>query len=120
MPTLQETFDRVAKHLLTQNQKCADPEDSTRCLYRGPNGLQCAAGCLIPEEMYREELENAPVDSKDYRGEQFSPVGVILESLGYDTAFVQRLQDIHDTQCVSSWKDALECLAIEFGLDCHF
>jgi hypothetical protein len=52
--TLQETFDKVCVHLLTQLQKSVflDSNGSMACAYRGPNGLKCAVGCLIPDELY--------------------------------------------------------------------
>ena len=48
--TLQEVFDIVSKHLLKQNERSGFSDDS--CSYRGPNGLKCAAGILIPDEEY--------------------------------------------------------------------
>lgn len=50
----QETFDRVAKHLLKQNKKSVN---GTQCMYRSSDGLQCALGCLIPDELYVPSLE---------------------------------------------------------------
>jgi len=54
----QEFFDKVARHLLTQNAKSIEAfERNAKCLYRGPNGMKCVAGCLIPDELYSENFE---------------------------------------------------------------
>jgi len=31
-----------------------------RCMYRGPNGTRCAAGQLIPDDLYSPDMENKP------------------------------------------------------------
>jgi hypothetical protein len=51
----QELFERVANHLLNQGSRSADSGDY--CLYRGPAGMMCAAGILIPDEAYKPEME---------------------------------------------------------------
>ena len=43
----QEVFDKVAIHLLTQNAKALN--SGGLCVYKTPNGLRCAVGCLIPD-----------------------------------------------------------------------
>ena len=50
----QEIFDKVAKHLLTQNERAVNA--SGRCKYR-INGLKCAAGILISDSDYLPEME---------------------------------------------------------------
>lgn len=53
--TLQEIYSTVRQHLLTQNARSAK---NGNCLYRGPNGTKCAAGALIPDEIYTPSIEN--------------------------------------------------------------
>lgn len=57
----QEIFDRVAKHLIEQDEPSAYGEDVPVCRYRltSPDGkqLSCAIGCLIPDDEYDERLE---------------------------------------------------------------
>ncbi len=45
--TAQEVYSQVRKHLLTQKMKSI--EEGKGCVYRGPDGLMCAAGCLISD-----------------------------------------------------------------------
>lgn len=63
--TKQEIFDRVVTHLAQQGEPalCMLPQadydtDGPSCAYRTPQGLKCAAGCLIPDEKYKPEFEN--------------------------------------------------------------
>ncbi len=53
--TKQEIFDTVALHLIKQGKKSVN--DIGRCLYRSPEGLKCAIGCLIPDEVYQRSME---------------------------------------------------------------
>ena len=57
--TSQEMFDKVAAHLRKQNAKSSSEEGE--CFYRGPNGTSCAIGCLLPDEIYRPEMEKKSV-----------------------------------------------------------
>lgn len=55
----QEIFDTVAKHLFKQgcrSKELDDDLDST-CLYRGPDGRMCAVGVLIPDSLYKVDME---------------------------------------------------------------
>lgn len=53
--TKKEIFSKVKTHLLTQNK--TSENESGRCLYRGPDKLKCAAGCLITDEQYDITME---------------------------------------------------------------
>jgi hypothetical protein len=108
--TLQEIFNIVSAHLLNQGQKSVS---NGICMYRGPNGLKCAAGCLIPDEEYNPEFEsnrwNVLVDD-----------GLIQNK--FKTEIVA-LQEIHDyapkndpEQCVIQWKTKLIEFANEYKL----
>ena len=52
--SLQEIFQTVETHLLKQMVKSTE---GGVCRYRTSTGLMCAVGCLIPDELYSEELE---------------------------------------------------------------
>ena len=56
--TPQEIFNTVSIHLINQKQ-CS--RDINVCLYRGPNGLKCAVGCLIPDDMYDSKMEGKTI-----------------------------------------------------------
>jgi hypothetical protein len=94
--TKQETFDIVAKHLLTQNVQSVD--SNNHCLYRGPDGLMCAAGILIPDQDYTDEMDNNNpsiaelVDKHD-----------MDTWFGHDMELTSKLQLIHDVHTPDNW-----------------
>jgi hypothetical protein len=112
MPTQQETFDRVAAHLLAQGRtaEMVDPLDGeTLCAYRTPDGLKCAAGCLIPDELYTPDMERQSIHS-DGRA------GAVLERLGYNLDLVLSLQAVHDQGVPDNWPKRLRAVAARYKL----
>jgi hypothetical protein len=107
--TEQEVFDKVAMHLLSQNERCGTKEDDGvfQCKYRF-NGMSCAAGCLIPDEYYNELMEN-----KNWR--KLCEDKLVPER---HVGFIYRLQLIHDDEdcAVEDWRDLLIDLAHQHGL----
>lgn len=115
MPTNQEIFNKVAFHLLSQNKKS---RTKIECLYRGPDGLKCAIGCLIPDEDYSSKFEGYGLK----RAEEWSELGEYFLKNNYteeNLYFMKELQLIHDTEDVESWKNCLSNLAIDFDLNNH-
>jgi len=100
----QEVFDFVAHHMLTQNEKCGNPEfqlhDGTTkflCRYQH-NGLKCAAGCLIADNEYHPKFEgcgwgvHAAKGNVDWK----------------HSTLIRHLQEIHDNRDPSDWKADLD------------
>lgn len=101
----QEVFDHVAEHLLAQ--MCRAESEDGDCRYRGEGGLKCAAGCLIGDDEYSEDIEErdwitlvtkkqVPPDHQD---------------------LIMRLQDLHDSNEPNIWKRRLALLAQDFQLN---
>jgi hypothetical protein len=109
MMTRQEIFDKVAKHLLTQNSKAVDAD--SRCQYKMPDGRRCAIGCLIPDELYDPEMEGELL--RDLL-KKFP----VLQTLWSDADryFVCSLQMVHDIYPVAHWVDVLRFIANQFEL----
>lgn len=63
--TPQEIFDTVYKHLVTQGKRS---HEDGYCKYRNPEGLKCAVGCLIPDDMYNPEFDDTEVNGDTYLG----------------------------------------------------
>jgi len=106
----QEIFDKVATHLLTQMEKSGHIVTSS-CLYRSPNGLKCAIGCLIPDELYDPEFEGKTVIDL--------PID-LLKTIGIndDHVYLLRvLQTVHDCNQPSDWKEELRLIAKINGLE---
>ena len=111
--TDQEIFTKVYHHLLTQREKAVtNPLDEyLDCRYRGSNGLKCAIGCLISDELYKSEMETLPI-FKLMRTFQDLPFG----SWNNLTLLI-RLQGIHDQNPVDTWKTRLRDVADVYNLE---
>lgn len=60
MRTKQETFDYVVQHLYKQGKPAIEGD---HCRYRTSDGLMCAAGCLIHDNVYQRDFEKKPVQT---------------------------------------------------------
>jgi hypothetical protein len=116
--TLQEIFDQVKDHLLTQNQKAVNP-NTADCMYRTSEGLKCAVGCLISDEEYNPTFEGvASIGLLQYDtilSNQYSKsiiqsyIPIELDGIKID--FIQSLQAIHDGGDPSEWISRLKSFA---------
>lgn len=112
--TKQEIYDIAAHHLMTQDVRSRQDEHGG-CMYRGPNGLQCAVGCLIPDEIYDGAMEGKSAMALVRTHPETQPY------LGYpqggdQVAFLTRLQRLHDKREPSTWHEELRSLALSFHL----
>lgn len=110
--TKQEILDKVAKHLLTQNQQSRriDEYGKSLCAYRNEEGLMCAAGCLVPEDQFS--------DIREGRSLSYQPFFRSFPVPEYN--LVGELQYIHDTSPVDMWRKQLEGLALRESLAINF
>ena len=117
MPTNQETFEIVAKHLITQGKVSLGPT-GINCAYRGDNGTKCAVGCLIPDEKYSSSLEGFSIQKYKYATfDGAINITALMQELGYDLKLLKSLQGVHDNNPCSDWSDALRSVASRFGLN---
>jgi len=104
--TAQEVYSQVRNHLLTQKIKSMS-EERKGCVYHGPDGLKCAAGCLLSAEEYRPTMEGKVwaylVDRKMVPGAH--------------QGLISGLQVIHDLRDSASWEHCLNKLAADFNLE---
>jgi len=120
----QGIFDYVVAHLLQQNERSTQPKNPNRCAknpnrcaYRGVHGLQCAVGCLIPDERYVGEIENGDASTSPVHEAIFGKNA----SVPPETAMLLfLLQQVHDSCEVASWKRTLKLAATEFNLAWRF
>ena len=115
--TEQEILDKVATHLLTQGKPAKlHPElNSEACAYRSPDGLKCALGCLIPDDVYDPEMETQPVHSLFSEGNSFYAIFERLGLLEHKSILIS-LQGVHDRHIAKNWPDGLRKVAREYGL----
>lgn len=115
----QEVFDKVAIHLLTQGQKSAilskEEGGLDSCLYHSADGLKCAVGCLIPDNLYIEDMEGRLIQ------DLFVQFPSIMEEIGLDKethlGLLTSLQNIHDTCHELTWYVGLTQTAPAFDLN---
>lgn len=124
----QKTFDKIVSHLRKQNATCqaVDEKGVERCLYRGPNGMSCAIGCLIPDDEYSQDLEGlAPYSlryekkyTKDYLYTETKGniIREIVERAGYSCEIGVYMQVIHDTYEPKEWEEEFQKVAKDQNL----
>ena len=106
----QAVFDKVVKHLLTQNRRSMGKD---RCVYRGENGDMCAVGCLISDEAYDPKIEGSSAYNSQVLGK--------LAESGVPTyrkmlILLAALQYVHDEASISLWRGHLRILAKQHNL----
>lgn len=126
MLTMQEIFDKVVDHLLTQGKRSAKERPhltSQACLYRGPDGLKCAVGCLIPDSEYSVSFDDPDINTGVKHLLAAMPkFALALREGGVptdDTRIVNMLlslQHVHDEFKPYEWRQQLESKAKVFGL----
>ena len=122
----QELFNICANHLIKQAKHSVQMKENAvgmlvlYCQYRGPNGLQCAAGPLIPSSKYNPSMEGGSIRAIQ------NQIGIS----DHEAAFVFEIQVIHDSgtsttpkafeatraDLVRLWPGALRTLAEKHGL----
>lgn len=98
--TAQEVVNFVKDHLLKQGCKSEKRSETGKitCLYRGPNGTKCAAGCLIPDEDYKPDMEHGKWSS-------------VSMNYGFERKHIYLISDlqyIHDNVEVEEWEKAID------------
>ena len=108
--TSQEIFNKVCEHLMTQKAKAVIQEENESvptCMYRTPEGLKCAVGGLIPDEMYNPVIEGKPFNLMGL--DDCPELNGIAQKLGLieDIDLIHRLQRIHDSDRIEDWSKRL-------------
>ncbi len=113
LSNLQDVFNYVSKHLLTQGVKSqidynkGEYKQRTICAYRGQDNTCCAVGCLIPDSEYVEHMEDMKATCLD-----------MFSDLPKKTTFLfNDLQKVHDIRGVAEWPSELNKVADKHGLE---
>lgn len=109
----QEVFDKVASHLLAQNDRSSN---GMHCQYRGRDGLKCAIGVLIPDEMYTPEIENytiADLSSRNLSPQKTEFFDKFMDQFddSVNISFLTLLQNVHDNFFINKWEKRLKEIA---------
>lgn len=112
--TPQEVFDHVVNHLFVQGKQSLyyAPDEFPCCMYRNPEGLKCAAGCLIADEEYDKSFERRPWQDLIDKG--------LVPKEHHE--LIKILQDIHDNDLdfkhyKESLNNLLSLVATQFNLN---
>lgn len=90
----QETFDYVVMHLYRQGKPALS--SNGHCDYRTDDGLMCAVGCLIPDSVYK-------VDMEGYRVGRIVKDFILPDYIKNNVKMLRSLQNVHD-----GWASALK------------
>jgi len=106
--TNQEAFTTMVQHARKQREKSLDDLRQT-CLYRGPRGLKCFVGALIPDADYREEWDHA--------GSSVKRIKFLVPCLtDVSTDLLETMQLTHDHILISNWERRFSEIADEYHL----
>jgi hypothetical protein len=103
--TRQEIFEKVARHLLTQNAKAVR---GIACCYRTADGKACAVGCLLTNE------QAARADQEFLCVAQLARAKMVPADM---VSLLEALQYVHDAREPAEWPDRLRDTAKRFNLD---
>jgi hypothetical protein len=111
----QQAFDTMVQHLRKQRQKSRNSGCGT-CLYRGPDGLKCAVGVLIPDELYSKEMEGQAIDRLLISERNtFPELSKLFD--GVNELLLDGMQDIHDFHEPDRWESHFKSIADEYNLN---
>lgn len=147
MKTLQEVFDVVSVHLITQGQRSElvdeDGQQIHACAYHGNDGKMCGVGCLLPPDLGTSPFEGCStfsvlnshdphivalrdalaavdvIDLTDLDSQENRAMKRLLDEVQrvHDQSFYRGLGAYHDMRDL--WNAELEELAGRFELSCE-
>jgi hypothetical protein len=100
----QDVFDKVLKAI--RKQKYTQSIVGYSCKYRGPNGLRCAAGHLIPNSLYKVRIE----------GTSISGTMMLDEVKNYLIQFMQFAHDNRLKEGSAEWELGMKEIASDYNL----
>ena len=106
MLTKQEIYDKVCAHLAQQKVRATESLNGSffiqcnlrwrGCRYRTSNGLKCAIGCLIPDDLYSSDMEKTTLGGGAIDSVFITRFGLEKILNVEDASFMRRLQMVHD------------------------
>lgn len=110
----QDAFDKVLKAIRKQNYVQSEDPLTESCVYRGPNKVRCAAGHLLPNNLYRKSMEGKSISSVLMN---FSSIGDYFSNV--DDGLLSELQSAHDANLGSgkhAWESRMKQIAKYYNL----
>jgi len=112
MRTAQELYDQIVHHLRVQGCK-SQMSNGDLCMYRNPEGLSCAIGCLIPPEEYDPKMEDKGIDGLI---DSFLLSKELYDEFNNSYELLYRMQRIHDSIPVEKWETNFRMVAEQLNL----
>jgi len=112
MISRQAIFDSVVTQMLAQKRKSMI---GGKCKYRGENGLKCAVGCVLPDEVYTPDLEVGISGLIAKLKKRYGDCEMVRE-MWRDEDLLRSLQRVHDYQPPKSWYERFGLVAYKYGL----
>jgi hypothetical protein len=120
MRTAQQLYEIVVKHLRKQGQKShkvLSTKDGVvveyKCLYRDAEGNRCPVGCLIPDYLYKPEMESKLL--LELLNSNLIPTGLAAELYAHRNLLLL-LQDTHDNKPIHEWEKFFRMIADDHKL----
>jgi len=113
---MQAWFNTIYLGLNSQGFRQSSNDDI--CMYRGPDGLKCAVGWLIPDDQYTSDMEGHSIYSKMFHSIIFNEKYVYVGEPKHGwLLFLSELQMAHDcTQAPQQRREELEVIAKSHNL----
>jgi hypothetical protein len=104
----QKTFNKIVRSLRKQGVKSLKPGTTDVCLYRGPGGIRCGVGWIIPNRVYRKSMEGTSAG--------YDEIADVIRDSGHDVDVAQDMQHCHDGFPVEEWENRFQIVANKYGL----
>tara|TARA_R110000822_G_scaffold73210_3_gene175900 strand:- start:1510 stop:1857 length:348 start_codon:yes stop_codon:yes gene_type:complete len=111
--SMREIFNKVEKHLLKQNKRSIRIGS---CKYRTDDGLSCAVGCLMTDDMYSHTFEGESVRAAEVVEALAPIIGVSPIHRAKKLDLLHRLQGIHDGDSITDWDVKLSEAKLYFNI----
>lgn len=123
----QSTFDTIVTALIKQGVPSRNMTPGGACMYRGPNGIKCAVGHLLPDHLVVEHENKVSIFrlnsvSKDYLTKTLmGAISHVQQDLAIE--FLATMQGAHDKEFdvdrgwLACFKDEARVVANRYTLD---
>lgn len=119
MTRMQKMFNKAVRAMRKQGVVCVNSNDE--CRYRGPKGLKCIAGHLIPDSLYNPEMEGRNIRGLIYDFPEIKHYFQIRYSVTKNTLnLLAYLQSAHDVYLkrdgMKGFEERIAEIAHKYGL----
>jgi hypothetical protein len=117
---LQKLFNKIVRHIHKQGKPALN---GSECAYRGDNGTRCAIGSVLPNKLYKKQMEGKSVNGllEDHPNvlNHFKNVYGITRT-DHEISFLKRMQNAHDIDLkyneMTGFDRKVSVIAHNFGL----